>query len=126
MQQMSLAFEPGLAQRHDSLRECLATQVYQRGHGRIAGQLDLAPSKLTEKLAGLRSDGKASGITIDELERYIERTSDHTPIYYLIDKYLRDPQVQQAEALAKLAQLAEVLPGLMKAAGLAPGQQRRK
>lgn len=126
MQQMSLAFEPGLAQRYDTLRECLATQVYQRGHGRIAGQLDLAPSKLTEKLAGIRSDGKASGITVDELEAYINRTGDHTPIFYLVDKFLRDPQLQQAEALAKLAQFAEQLPALLSVAGIAQGKVRAR
>lgn len=122
MRQMSLAIEPGLGQQYESLRECVAARVYQRGHGRVAGQLDLAPSKLTEKLAGLRSDGKSTGITLDELERYFERTGDHTPILYLVDKFLRDPKAQQAEALAKLALLAESLPGLMRAAGLTKGK----
>lgn len=118
MQQLSLTFEQGLAQRYETLRECLATQVYQRGPGRVAGKLDLAPSKLTEKLAGIRSDGKQSGITLDQLEKYIETTGDHTPIFYLVDKYLRDPQMQQQEAMARIAAIAEQLPALLAKAGL--------
>ena len=121
MQQLSLTFETGLSQRYQSLRECMASQVYARGHGRVAGKLDLAPSKLTEKLAGLRSDGKRSGITLDELEQYLA-DGDHTPIFYLVDKYLRDPQVQQAEALARLALLADQLPALLAKAGLQAGK----
>lgn len=124
MQQMSLSFEAGLAQRYDSLRECLTTQVYQKGHGRIAGQLDLSPSKLTEKLAGLRSDGKASGVTLDELERYLDRTGDLVPLFYLVDKYLRDQKVQQAEALAKATMMLQELAPLLRAAGLIAGKAR--
>lgn len=119
--QMTLSFEPGLSERHLTLRDCMVTQVYHRGHGRIANQLDIAPSKLTEKLAGVDSAGKARGMTLDEFERYIERTGDMTPIYYLLDKFARDPRAAQAEALAHLAELAQHLPALLAAAGLNKG-----
>lgn len=118
MQQLSLTFEPGLAQRSRSLRDHMATRVYNRGLVATAGTMDLSPSKLTEKLAGADSGGKARGMTIDELEVYLDRTKDLSPVYYLVDKYLRDPMVTQQEALAKLAALAEVVPALMAAAGL--------
>jgi hypothetical protein len=87
--------------------------------------MDLSPSKLTEKLAGSDSGGKPRGMTVDELETYIQRTGDISPVHYLADKYLRDPAVAQQEALAKLASLAEVLPALMAAAGLQPAGKRR-
>lgn len=127
MQQLSITFEPGLAQRSRSLREHLATRVYQRGLVDTAGKMDLSPSKLTEKLAGADSGGKPRGLTVDELESYIQRTGDMSPVQYLADKYLRDPAVAQQEALAKLASLVEVLPGLMVAAGLqaTPGKRAR-
>ena len=118
MQQLHLAFESGLSQRYESVRECLSTQVYQRGLVRTAGQLDLSPSKLTEKLAGMRSDGKGTGITLDELERYVQRTGDVSPIHYLADKYCRDPEVTRREALDKVADLMERLPALLAAAGV--------
>lgn len=119
MQQMSLSFEPGLDTRYASARECLSTQVYQRGLVRIAGQLDMAPSKLTEKLAGIDSSGRTRGFTLDELEQYIERTGDTTVLMYLCAKHMRNPVARQQEALERLASLADVLPGLLTAAGLA-------
>ncbi len=118
--QMTLSFEPGLAERHLSLRDCMVQQVYQRGHGRVAASLDMAPSKLTEKLAGVDSSGKPRGMSLDEFERYIEKSGDLTPIYYLLDKFARDPGVAQQEALARLATLAESLPALLAAAGIQP------
>lgn len=118
MQQMTLTLEPGLAQRNRSLRDHLATHVYQQGLVTVAGKLDMSPSKLTEKLAGADSGGKPRGMTVDELETYMQRTGDVSPVLYLADKYLRDPAVAQQEALAKLASLAESLPALMAAAGL--------
>lgn len=118
--QLNLMFEPGLGERYESLRECVAAQVYAAGHGRVAGQLDLSPSKLTEKLAGMDSGGATRGMTLDELETYIQKRGDVTPILYLAAKYCRDPKVVQAEALGALAALAERLPGLLSAAGLQP------
>lgn len=118
--QMTLSFEPGLAERHLSLRDCMVQQVYQRGHGRVAASLDMAPSKLTEKLAGVDSSGKPRGMSLDEFERYIEKSGDLTPIYYLLDKFARDPGVAQQEALARLATLAESLPALLASAGIQP------
>lgn len=125
MQQLSLTFEPGLSQRSRSLRDHMATRVYNRGLVATAGTMDLSPSKLTEKLAGADSGGKTRGMTIDELEVYLDRTKDLSPVYYLVDKYLRDPLVSQQEALAKLAALAEVIPGLMAAAGLQTAKRGR-
>ncbi|MGA0588822.1 hypothetical protein ACO2Q2_17110 [Dyella sp. KRB-257] len=122
---MTLHLEPGLAQRSRSLREHMATRVYARGLVDVAGKMDLSPSKLTEKLAGSDSGGKPRGMTVDELEAYIQRTGDISPVHYLADKYLRDPAVAQQEALAKLASLAEVLPALMAAAGLQTSGKKR-
>jgi hypothetical protein len=126
MQQMSLAFEPGLAQRYRRARECLATQVYQRGLVAVAGKLDMSPSKLTEKLAGASSDGKVRGFTLDELEDYIEQTGDVSVVHYLAEKYCRDPAVQQAEALAQLAAITKQLPALLSLAGLQQAPKGRR
>lgn len=122
--QLTIAYEPGLAERHLSLRDCMVAQVYQRGHGKVAALLDMAPSKLTEKLAGEDSGGKPRGMTLDEFERYLDRTGDLTPVYYLLDRFARDPDVAQQEALARLAQLADALPALLAAAGLNKSRRR--
>jgi hypothetical protein len=122
---MSLTFEAGVGSRNRSLREHMTTQVYARGLVTIAGQLDTSPSKLTEKLAGADSSGKARGMTIDELELYIDRTKDVSPIHYLIDKYLQDPAVVQQEAAARLSELMQQLVPLAMAAGVMPKAGRR-
>jgi hypothetical protein len=128
MRQLSLHFETGIGQRNRSLRDHLATQIYQRGLVATAGKLDISPSKLTEKLAGGSTDGKVRGMSLDEFERYIVETNDLSPIYYLVDKYLHDPGIAQQEALAKLAAIGDMLPGLLAAAGVqqAPPQRARK
>ena len=89
-----------------------------------AGKMDLSPSKLTEKLAGADSGGKPRGLTVDELERYIVETDDKSPIYYLVEKYLHDPEIAQQEAMAKLQQTLEALGPLMAAAGFEVKRRR--
>lgn len=121
--QLSLTFELGLSARHQSLRECMATGVYSRGLGRVAGLIDMAPSKLSEKLSG--GNDRKRDIGCDELETYIEKTGDVSPIYYLVDKFLRDPALTQQEAMSRLASLADTLPALMSAAGLSPPTRKR-
>lgn len=132
MQQLSLTFEPGLAQRNRCLRDHLTTRIYGPTYGglvAVAGKLDMAPSKLSEKLTGCDSGGKVRGLTVDEFEAYIETTGDLTPVHYLVDKFLRDPEAQRAEAAAALASIAQQLPGLMAIVGgtavAKPGRGRR-
>lgn len=50
-EQLTLSFEPGLAQKHQSLRECVATGVYQRGLGNVAIDLNKAPGNLSVELS---------------------------------------------------------------------------
>jgi len=113
MQQLSLTFEPGLAQKHRSLRECLSVCVYSKGLVRVAGQIDMAPSALSEALSG----GDRRKVGIDDLETYIANSGDLTPIFYLLDRFCRDPHAQQMEAIAQLAAMAQQMPALMQAAG---------
>ena len=112
-QQLTLSFEPGLAQRHRSLRDCVAACVYGKGITAVAGKIDRSPSHLSEALSG--SDRRK--FSVDDLEAYIEQFGDVTPVLYLVDRFLRDPATVQQEALAKQAKLADVLPGLLASVG---------
>lgn len=114
--QLNLMFEPGLVARYQSLRDVVAHGVYQRGLSTVAGKCDMAPSKLSEKLAG--GNDRPRDLGIEEFERYLVATGDVTPIHYLIEKFLEDPAVQQAEAMARLVDLARELAPLMAAAGV--------
>ena len=119
MTQLTLNLEPGLTVRNRTLKECVAAGIYSRGVVAIAGKLDCSPSHLSEALSG-----SGRKLDVDDLERYIESTGDLTPVHYLVAKFLRDPAIQQQEALASLADLAKTLPGLLSAAGLAPSEPK--
>lgn len=118
MKQMSLSFEPGLAQRHRSLVECIATGIYKRGLGRIAAMVDEAPSHLSAQLSG---DGRR--LAVDTLEAYIEKSGDLEPVFYLIDKFMGDPETRRQEALARVDALLKELPAALTQAGLAKGRR---
>lgn len=113
--QLTLDFEAGLIDRYGSLRECIATGVYQRGLKRVAIDLDTAPSNLSVQL----SEDPSRHFPVDSFERYLETTGDMTPLYYLIEKFLAEKKASQdatmQEAMRLLAQLAPA----MKKMGLA-------
>lgn len=106
-EQLTLDFIPGLLDRHISLRECIASGVYQRGLGRVAIDLDLAPGNLSVQV----SDDPSRKFSVDSLERYIEKTKDTTPIMYLIEKFLapeaRPKNAKQVQELRN--QMAQVM-----------------
>jgi hypothetical protein len=115
--QLTLNFEPGLVERYGSLRECIATGVYQRGLTNVAPSLDKAPGNLSVEL----SEDPTRKFGVESLELYIEKFNDLTPIYYLVEKFLHKPEseVEHDAALAQIAPLLEQLGPLLKKAGLA-------
>ncbi len=103
--QLTISFDDGLADRFRSIRDVVATGVYQRGLKRIAADLDVAPSNLSTQL----SDDPSRNFSVDSLERYIERTGDTQVIYYLIDKFLNDGKTSTDAVLADLQRkMAEI------------------
>jgi hypothetical protein len=112
--QLTLSFDQGISDRHKSLRECVATGVYQRGLGNVAIDLNKAPGNLSVEL----SEDPQRNFSVDSLERYIEKTGDTAPIHYLIDKFLNDKNNAQVAALAQLAPVLKQLAPLFKQAGL--------
>lgn len=111
--QLTLSFEPGLADRYTCLRECVAASVYRHGLSNTAIDLDMAPGNLSVQL----SADASRHFSVDSLERYIEKTGDTTPINYLIDKFLKDKS-QDNELATLLPMLRQMVPALKKA-GLA-------
>lgn len=113
--QLTLDFEPGLVERYGSLRECVATGVYQRGLKRVAIDLDTAPSNLSVQL----SEDTSRHFSVDSLEAYITTTGDFTPIHYLAEKFLSDHGAKKASANAELLRQLATLTELVKKAGAA-------
>ena len=113
--QLVLDFEPGLSERYGSLRECVATGIYQRGLKRIAIDLDTAPSNLSVQI----SEDPSRRFSVDSLELYIEKTGDMTPILYLAEKFMSDRQASREAAQVRTLQLISELQTQLKKAGLA-------
>lgn len=111
MHQLSLTFEPGLAQRYRDQRECFASCVYARGLGRVAAALDVTPSGLSQMLSGERN--LDSGL----IERYMAEFKDTTPALYWAARFLQDATTRQQQALAALPSLVDQLNRLMAEAG---------
>lgn len=110
--QMVLDFDLGMVERYGSLRECVATGVYQRGLKRVAIDLDQAPSNLSVQL----SEDPSRRFSVDSLEMYIDKTGDLNPIYYLAEKFLSDRKAKNEAAHAELTrQVAEMLQTMKKA-----------
>lgn len=115
---MNLTFEPGLTARFRSLREVTAHSVYssRRGLSAVAADLDMSPSELTKRLNADSAEPRP--MRVDDLEAIIQSTGDATPIYWLVEKYLRDPDAVRNQATAQIAVLLPALLELAKQAGL--------
>ncbi len=97
-------------ERYGSLRECVAQGIYQRGLAKVAPTLNKAPGNLSVEL----SEDPTRRFSVDALEDYIEEWKDHSPIYYLVSKFLAPASPANVNASAVLAQVHAML----KSAGL--------
>lgn len=118
--QLTLNFEPGLSERHRTLKGCVRERVYGNGAPLkvLAGNMDLSETELTRKLSDNPNDTR--DLNCDDLEAFIRATGDVTPIYYLIEKYAVSLEAKRAFASAELAR---ALPGLLALAKAAAGEQ---
>jgi hypothetical protein len=108
--QLTLSFEPGLADRHASLLDCVRQVVYAHRNPlkTIAADMDLSQSDLSRKLSGNPDDTRR--FSVEDLERLIEATGDVTPVLYLAEKYLASRESKQRAAAE---QLCRMLPDIM-------------
>lgn len=116
--QMNLSFEPGLTARFRTLREATAHTVYasRKGLSAVAADLDLSPTDLTKRLNP--DSGEHRPLRVDDLEAIIASTGDATPIYWLVEKYLRSPDAVRDQATAQIAALLPALIELAQQAGV--------
>jgi len=111
--QLTLNFEPALADRFRSLREYIAhrIQVQAKPAKTIAADMDMSPSTLSRKLAP--GDGDTQRFNVDDLEHYIQVSGDTSAIEYLASKYLCSDMTRNAAALARVEVLSAELAGLV-------------
>lgn len=113
--QLTLSLQPGLTQRHRTLRDVLQTAVIKSrgGVAGIAPAADMSPSQLGRKLSGNPEDPHRT-LDIDDFDRVLgelAKEGDHTPLYWLIEKYLPSDEQKRAAALD---QLHALMPRLME------------
>ena len=100
--------------QHRCVRDVVASNVYRIGLKSVAADLDLSPGNLSCAL----SDDPHRKFSVDELEAYVQKTGDKTPILYLVAKYLDDESATREHALDQVVGMLQNLPGMLAAAGL--------
>lgn len=118
MAQLNLDFEPGLTERYPRWEDTFTTAVYsaRKGLNGVASDCDQSPSELSKRLAW-RKDAKDEPRplrTCDVID-VLDSTQDFTPIFWLIERYLKDPEVKRREAIARLSEIVPQLEALIQA-----------
>lgn len=116
--QLNLTFEGGLTARFRSLREVTAHSVYasRKGLSGVAADCDMSPSELTKRLNADSAEPRP--LRCDDLEDILRSTGDLTPVYWMVEKYLRDPDAVRDQAAAQLATLLPTLMELVRMSGV--------
>lgn len=104
--QLTLDFEPSIAEQFPSLRAYIAYRVQEQRLNalKLAGQMDLSPSTLSRKLN--QPAGDSQRFNCDDLEAYIAATGDVASVMeYLAAKYMDKPEQRQARLLNRVEQM---------------------
>lgn len=117
--QLSIDLEPGLTARFRSLKQACAHAVYasRKGLSGVAGDMDMSPSELSKRLSDSDSTDNRP-LRTEDVEQIVESTADYTPVYYLVERFLRDPKAKRDQALAQMAEMAPMLIALAEQAGV--------
>lgn len=109
-QQLTLNFEPGLAEKNRTLKAHVRERIYAspRPLKAIAADMDLSETELTRKLSLNPNDTR--DVTLDDFEAYLASSGDVSGVFYLIEKYAVSTEAKQAFAAAELA---KALPGIL-------------
>lgn len=121
--QLNLNFEPGLTAKFKRLEDVLLSAAinHPRGLDAVAGALDMSPSELTRRLNAhvAAKDGDASNrpLRVDDMVKIIDETRDYRPVFWLIERFLRDPEAQRTQAIHQLAAMMPLVQNLLEQSG---------
>lgn len=123
MQQFTLDFQAGLTERFPRWRDTLVHAVYSSrlGLNGVAAKLDLSPSDLSKRLSETE---EPRPLRDQDILGIIDATNDFTPIYWLLERFLKDPEAKKQEAMARLPGLMAVLEATLAQAGNARTRSR--
>lgn len=120
MGQLRLDFEPGLTERYPRWEDTFTTAVYssRKGLNGVAADCDQSPSELSKRLAWKKGEsGEPRPLRSCDVTDILDSIRDFTPIYWLIERYLKDPDAKRDEAIAELSTLMPKLRALIEASG---------
>lgn len=131
MGQLTLDFEAGLLQRFPRWEDTFVTAVYSSkpGLNGVAAACDQSPSELSKRLAWRRDASKGEEprpLRSCDIIDVLDETKDFTPIFWLIERYLKDPEVRRQEAIASLSKLMPQLEALLEQSGAPPPKQSKR
>lgn len=115
--QVLITFEPGLSERHKSLKACVRERIYSHPKPLkvLAADMDLSESELSRKLSDNPNDTR--DFNCGDLEAYIKATGDYVPIYYLLERYEMSLVAKQALAAAEIVKYMPQLMALARQLG---------
>ena len=129
--QLSLEFEPGLTARYRRIEDCIANAVsnHRGGAEKVAAALDMAPSELSRRLTAHvpAKEGESNNrpLRVSDFVEILRETGDYRPIYWLIETFLRDPEIVKNGALQQLAQIMPAVLTLCEQAGITVAKGKR-
>jgi hypothetical protein len=126
MAQTAFDFTPGLTVQFKSPRAVLAATVHgsRIGLDGCAAACDLSPSELSRMLNRGQADQRA--LDVDHITAILGKTEDFRLIYWLIERFLQDPDRMRANAAQQLAQLLPAIIELAHQAGVSTPLQKSR
>ena len=115
--QLALDFRPGLVSQFPDWHDLIAHVVYgsRIGLAGVAAHLDRSPSELSRMLNKNPDDPR--NLPDRDVVLIIEATGDHRPVYWLIERFLEDPQAKRDRAREDLAALVPQLKAVLAELG---------
>lgn len=113
IRQVEIDFEAGLPERFPDFMDCVRASVYgsRRQLKAVAADMDLSSSELSRRLADNPND--PIYLPTHRLPDLIRATGDVSPIYWLIETFLDQPEAKRRRAVAQLSELLPRLESLL-------------
>lgn len=123
MTQMQLNFEPGLTAQFKTLEDVLSAAVYasRTGLQGCAAAADQSPSELSRRLNKV----DALPLRVVDMTAVLDETKDLRPVYWLIERYLQDPQARRNALEQQFAQLLPAVITMAEQLGLTGTKGKR-
>lgn len=112
-------------QRYPRWEDTFITAVYgcRKGLNGVAADCDQSPSELSKRLSHVEG-GEPRPLRSVDILNILRSTNDFTPVYWLIEEFLKDPTAKQQEALAAIPELVERLNAVLAQASTIPTNTR--